>query len=72
MAHSGLEPATSGFRPSAFQTELRRHSAEMLYITQCYTSLHKHAMVASCLQHVTFIKTENIAVDEVERIVSSG
>ena len=34
-------------------------------------SLHNHARVASGMYHIVFIKTENIVVDEIERIISS-
>ena len=39
----------------------------MLYVA----SLHNHAIVASVIYHIAFIKTENIVVDEIGRIVCS-
>ena len=33
-------------------------------------SLHNNAVVASSMYHIIFVKTENIAVDEIERITS--
>ena len=39
----------------------------MLYVA----SLHNHAIVASGMYHIVFIKTENIVVDEIGRIIYS-
>ena len=41
--------------------------ASMLYVA----SLHNHAIVASGMYHIIFIKTENIVVDEIGRIICS-
>ena len=81
MVHSGLEPATLNFKPKAFPTELGGlicrvrlklllYSvliASMLYVA----SLHNHAIVASGIYHIVFIKTENIVVNEIGRIICS-
>ena len=34
-------------------------------------SLYNHAIVAPCMYHIVFIKTENITVYEIARIISS-
>ena len=39
----------------------------MLYVA----SLHNHAIVASGINHIVFINTENIVVGEIERIICS-
>ena len=39
----------------------------MLYVA----SLHNHAIVASGINHIVFIKTENIVVDEIGSILCS-
>ena len=41
--------------------------ASMIYVA----SLHNHAIVASGMYHIVFIKTENIVVDEIGRIICS-
>ena len=41
--------------------------ASMLYAA----SLHNHTIVASGMYHIVFIKTENIVVDEIGRIICS-
>ena len=39
--------------------------ATMLYVA----SLHDHPIVASCIYYIVFIKTENIVVNEIGRII---
>ena len=39
--------------------------ATMLYVV----SLHDHAIVASGIYHIVFMKTENIVVNEIGRII---
>ena len=41
--------------------------ASMLYVR----SIHNHVIVASGMYHIVFIKTENIVVDEIGRIICS-
>ena len=41
--------------------------ASLLYVA----SLHNHAIVASGMCHIVFIKTENIVVDEIGRNICS-
>ena len=40
-------------------------TASMLYVA----SLHNHAIVASGMYHIVSIKTENVVVDEIGRII---
>ena len=39
----------------------------MLYVA----SLHNHAIVASGMYHIVFMKTENTVVDEIGRFIGS-
>ena len=46
---------------------LALYIASMLYVA----SLHNHAIVASGMYHIVFIKTENIVGDEIGSIICS-
>ena len=85
MVHSGLEnqrPLDSN--PNALPIELGRligrvgfklllYNVTLLYIalTLYVESLHNQAIAASGMCHIVFIRTENIVVDEIGRIICS-
>ena len=73
MTHSGLEPATSGLQSKLSYIERPVEWGLNLYCTllQYCTSLYNHAvdyLHQACIIFC-FIKTENIAVDEIWRII---
>ena len=57
-----------GFKLLLLYIQCYIYVATMLYVE----SLHNHAIVASVMYHFVLIKTENIVVDEIGRIVCSN
>ena len=76
--NSGSNQQPLDFKPKALPTELggliyRARFKLLLYsIASMFyvASLHNHAIVSG-MYHIAFIKTENIVVDEIGRIICS-